>query len=134
MALRRICEGAVRTLLALPAGTPPRRLLADQTGKLLAGIVRALDGLALLIDAPGKPLTGHRGFRLSIPDWLPALVNGGRAFVTIGAVAFFWVATAWPSGASAIVFAAIAVTLFSPRADRAYAGALGFTLAPPWLC
>jgi uncharacterized membrane protein YccC len=128
MALRRICEGAVRTLLALPAGTPSRRLLADQTGKLLAGIVRALDGLALLIDAPGKPLTGHRGFRLSIPDWLPALVNGGRAFVTIGAVAFFWVATAWPSGASAIVFAAIAVTLFSPRADRAYAGALGFTL------
>ena len=31
--LRRICEAAVRTLIALPAGTPSLRLLADQTAE-----------------------------------------------------------------------------------------------------
>ena len=39
--------------------------------------------------------------------------------MTIGAVALFWVVAAWPNGAFAIVFAAIVVILFSPRADQA---------------
>ena len=59
-------------------------------------------------------------------DWLPSLVNAGRAFVTIGAVALFWIVTEWPNGAPAITFAAIAVLLFAPRADQAYAVALEF--------
>ena len=127
--LRRNCEEAVRTLMATPAGTPSRRLLADQTAKGLAGISDALDGLALLVADPGGPLRRQRrGLRLRVPDWLPALVNAGRAFVTIGAVAVFWIMTAWPNGASAITFAAIAVILFSPRADQAYATAMGFTV------
>ena len=54
MAVRRACEEAVRTLLALPAGTPSLRLLADETAKVLAGMVHVLDGLALLVDAPGR--------------------------------------------------------------------------------
>jgi hypothetical protein len=36
---------------------------------------------------------------LYVLDWLPALVNGGRAFVTIGAVEAFWIASEWPNGA-----------------------------------
>src|SRR5215470_15298568 len=44
--LRRICEGAVRRLIALPASTPSLRLLADQTAEVLAGIAHALNGLA----------------------------------------------------------------------------------------
>jgi uncharacterized membrane protein YccC len=95
---------------------------------LLGGIARALDGLALLVDAPGQPLPGHRGFRLSFRDWLPAFVNAGRAFVAVGAVELFWVVTAWPNGASAIVFVAIVVLLLSPRGDQAYAGAVAFTV------
>ena len=63
-----------------------------------------------------------------MPDWLPALVNAARAFVTIAAVELFWVVTAWPSGAQAIVFAAIVVLLLSPRGDMAYAGAVAFAL------
>ena len=63
-----------------------------------------------------------------MPDWLPALVNGGRAFVVIGAVALFWILTEWPSGATAISFAAIIVTLLAPRADQAYAGGIAFLL------
>ena len=72
---------------------------------------------------PAEPRPGRRGFRLSVPDWLPALVNAARAFVTIGAVELFWIVTAWPNGASAIVFVAIVVLLLSPRGDLAYAGA-----------
>ena len=71
---------------------------------------------------------GHRGFRPSVPDWLPALVNAGRAFLTIGAVELIWVATAWPDGAFAIVIAAIVLLLLSPRGDLAPAGALAVTI------
>jgi uncharacterized membrane protein YccC len=128
MALRRACEKTVQTLLALPASTPSLRLLADETAKVLGGLLHVLDGLSLLVDAPHRASAGYRGFRLSVPDWLPALVNAARAFVTIGAVEIFWVATAWPNGASAIVFVAIVVLLLSPRGDLAYLGAIAFTL------
>jgi uncharacterized membrane protein YccC len=63
-----------------------------------------------------------------VPDWLPALVNAGRILVTIVAAELFWIATAWPSGASAITFAAVTVILFSPQADRAYGVAMGFLI------
>jgi uncharacterized membrane protein YccC len=128
MALRRLCEEAVRALLALPAGTPSLQLLADEAVKVLTGMVHALDGLALLVDAPGRSPPGHRGFRLSVPDWLPALVNGVRAFLAIGAVELFWVATAWPNGASAIVFVAVVVLLLSPKGDLAFGTAIAFAL------
>ena len=125
--LRGACEQGKRRLLALPAGTPSQRLLADQTAKLLAGLVQALDGLILLVDA-GRPLRGHRRFRLSVADWAPSLVNGGRAFVAIGAIELFWIVTAWPSGVSAIVFSAVTLLLLSPKGDQAYAGAMAFAL------
>jgi uncharacterized membrane protein YccC len=128
MALRRVCEEAVRTLLALPAGTPSLRLVADETAKVLAGIVHALDGLALLVDAAGRSPPGSRGFRLGVPDWLPAFISAARAVFAIGAVELFWVSTAWPNGASSIVFAAAAVLLLSPRGDLAYGGAIAIAL------
>ena len=128
MALHRVCEEAARTLLALPADTPSLRLLADETAKVLSGMQRVLDGLALLVDAPNQLLPDHRGFRLSVPDWLPSLVNAARAFVAIGAVELFWVVTAWPNGASAVVFVAVAVLLLSPKGDLAYGGAIAFAL------
>jgi uncharacterized membrane protein YccC len=86
---------------------------------------RALNGLALLVDDPARPVP-RRGLRLRVPDWLPSLVNAARAFVTIGAVELFWIVTGWPSGAGAITFAAIVVILLSPKADQAYATAMSF--------
>jgi len=71
-------------LSALPAGTPSLRLLADQTAGVLAGISPALDGLGLLVADPSRSRSRRRGPRLYVPDWLPPLVNAGRAFVTIG--------------------------------------------------
>jgi uncharacterized membrane protein YccC len=125
--LLRVCDAAVRTLLALPARTPSLQLLADQTADVLAGISHALNGLALLVTDPFRPVV--RDFRrLRIPDWLPPLVNAGRAFVVIGAAQLFWIATEWPNGAGAMTFAAIGVILLAPRADQAYAAAVGFTV------
>ena len=126
--LRRICEAAVGTMTALPAPTPSLRLLTDQTAAVLAGISHALNGLAVLVADPAWP--GPRGYRvrLHVPDWLPSLVSAGRVFVTIGAVELFWIITQWPNGALAITFAVIGVLLFSPRADQAYAGAVGFVV------
>jgi uncharacterized membrane protein YccC len=61
-----------------------------------------------------------------VPDWLPALLSAGRAFVTIGAAEAFWLMTAWPNGALAITWTAISVILLSPRADKAYVQAANF--------
>jgi len=127
--LLKACDAAVRRLVALPAGAPSLRLLADQTGEALAGISQALNGLTLLLADPARPVARDRGIRrLRIADWLPPLVNAGRAFVVIGAVALFWIITEWPNGAVAMTFAAIAVILFAPRADQAYTTAIGFMI------
>ncbi len=123
---RQACETAVRALIAMPANTPSLRLLADQTAKVLDGISDALNGLALLIAAPVRSIRRRGSVQIRVPDWLPSLINAGRAFVTIGAVATFWIFTEWPNGALAITFTAIGVLLFAPRADQAYASALGF--------
>ena len=128
LALHRFCEEAVRTLLALPADTPSLRLLADETAKMLAGLLHVLDGLALLVDAPHHPSPEARGFRLGEPDWVPALINATRAFLAVSALELFWVAIAWPNGASAIIFVAVLVLLLSPKGDLAYGGSLAFAL------
>jgi uncharacterized membrane protein YccC len=128
MAPRRVCDEAAQTLLALPAGTPSLRLLADETAKVLSGMLRVLDGLALLVDAPDQPPPDHPGFQAIVPDWLPGLVNAGRAFLAIGFIELIWVVTAWPDGAFAIVIAAIVLLLLSPRGDLAPAGALAVTI------
>ena len=126
--LRRICEAAVQRLIALQATAPSLRLLADQTAEVLAGVSRALNGLALLVDDPARPVPWGSRVRLRVPDWLPSLVNAGRAFVVIGAAELFWIVTVWPNGAQAVTFAAIGVILFAPRADQAYATAVSFTI------
>ena len=125
---REACETAVRTLTTLPASTPSLRLLADQTAKVMAGISDALNGMALLVAAPVRPVPRGRGFRLRVPDWLPSLVNAGRAFVAIGIVELFWIVTEWPNGAFAITFTAIVVLLLAPQGDRAYAAAMRFMI------
>jgi uncharacterized membrane protein YccC len=124
--LRQICEAAVRRLIALPAATPSLRLLSDQTAEVLVGVSHALNGLALLVDDPARPVPRRGGVRLRVPDLLPSLVNAGRAFITIGAVELFWIITEWPNGAGAITFAAVTVILLAPRADQAYAAAMSF--------
>ena len=124
--LHRLCEAGIQVLIDLPAGTPSLRLLADQTAKVLGGVSDALEGLALLVADPTRVRSRGSSYRLHLPDWLPPLVNAGRAFVAIGAMEVFWIVTAWPNGALAITFTAISVVLFALRADQAYKVAMSF--------
>jgi hypothetical protein len=124
--LHAICEAGVHRLIASEVETPSQRLLADKAAEGLAGMAHALNGLALLVAETAQPVLRGGGFRLHVTDWLPALVSAGRTFVTILAVAWFWIVTAWPSGAEAITWAAIPTILFAPRAEQAYASARGF--------
>jgi len=114
VAMRAICDAACPVLRALPATTPSARLLADRAAAFCAALSRVLNALVLLGHA--SPVHEGRGVRgVRIPELLPALVNGGRAFVVIGAVMLFWIITQWPSGAAAIEFTAIAVILLPTR-------------------
>jgi uncharacterized membrane protein YccC len=124
--MRRLCDAAAQRLIAMPAGTPSVRLIADQTARLLGGLSDVLDGLALLVADPARHQGHGRRARPYVADWLPALVNAGRAFVTIMAVEVFWIATAWPNGALAVSFTAISVIIFASKADVAYAVAMSF--------
>ncbi|HSZ94638.1 MAG TPA: FUSC family protein [Acetobacteraceae bacterium] len=128
VALHKICELTVRRLIALPAVTPSMRLVADRAAEAFAGIAHALNGLALLAADPARPIQRRASIHVRVPDWLPALVNGGRAFVTIGAVALFWIVTAWPGGGDAITFATMFVLLLGPLAEQAYGAAILFTV------
>jgi uncharacterized membrane protein YccC len=121
------CDATYRELRALPAETPSLRLLADQTAAFYAAMSRIFAGLTLLVAHSPRSIRNVGGVRRPrIADWLPALVNGGRAFVTIGAVMLFWIISQWSSGALAITFTAIGVILLAPRADQAYAAAMLF--------
>ena len=82
----------------------------------------------MLVADTHRPQSRSHRARLYVADWLPAFVNAGRAFVTIGAVEVFWIVTQWPNGASAIVFAAVTVILLVARADEAYAYAMRFMI------
>ena len=124
--MRKLCAAAARSLVVIPAETPSLRLVADEAARVLAGLSRVLDGLALLIAEHSPGRVHRRRLRFYVPDRLPALANGGRAFVAIGAVAVFWIVSEWPNGAMAITWTAIGVLLFAPRADEAYARTVGF--------
>jgi uncharacterized membrane protein YccC len=127
LVMRRNFRAAARHLLAMPAETPSLRLLADCTAEGLLGLYRALTGVMVLGDPRVAPVP-RRVARLRMPDVLPALVNAVRAFLTIGCAALAWIWLAWPSGATFIIFAAVAITLFAPQEDAAYATARSFTV------
>jgi uncharacterized membrane protein YccC len=60
-------------------------------------------------------------------DWLLPVTNAGRAFIVVSAAEVFWMVTAWPNGAAAVTWTAIAVILFAAQADHAYAAVMRFT-------
>ena len=125
--VRQACVAAVRALSAPQYGAPSLRLLADQTAEALIGVRRAFDGLLLLADR-SYTIRDRRTVRFDVPDWLPCLVNSVRIFLTIGVVELFWIATAWPSGAQAITFAAIYVLLLTLQGDQVHATAADFLI------
>jgi uncharacterized membrane protein YccC len=126
--LHRLCELAERQLTMLPAGTPSVRMLADKLAEAFTGIAQTVDGLALLVSDPARPIAPRGAKRARVADWLPALIHGGRAFVVFGTLALFWVVTGWPGGSGAITLGAIVVLLLGLKADQAYGATLLFTV------
>jgi uncharacterized membrane protein YccC len=118
--LRISCAAAVRALLAMPCSTPSVKLVVDEAARSLLALRRALGGLLVLTDS-AQLVRVCPPVRVPVPDYAPSLLNAARAFVAIAAVELLWVVTAWPNGAFAVAFAAIALTLFSARPDQAYA-------------
>jgi uncharacterized membrane protein YccC len=127
LGMRAVMRTAARRLVALPAETPSLRLLCDRTAEGLLALCRTMTGV-LMLSGPSRAQGLRRAVRLRVPDLMPALINGVRAFLTISAAALVWIWTAWPSGATFIVFAMVAITLFAPQEDAAYAMARSFTI------
>jgi uncharacterized membrane protein YccC len=125
LAMRAAMHVAARRLVALPAETASLRLLCDGTAEGLLALSRAVTGV-VRVSQPALTPRLRRTARLRVPDLMPALINGARAFLTIGTAALVWIWTAWPNGATFIIFAMLAITLFTPREDAAYAAARGF--------
>jgi uncharacterized membrane protein YccC len=125
LAMRAAMQIAARRLVALPADTASLRLLCDGTAEGLLALSRAVTGV-VRVSHPALTPRLRRTARLRVPDLMPALINGVRAFLTVGAAALVWIWTAWPNGAMFIAFAMLAVTLFAPREDAAYATARSF--------
>jgi uncharacterized membrane protein YccC len=123
--LRAACCSAVRSLTRFHAETPSQRLLADSAAQGMLGMARALNGLTGVVDPPDMiPIRGTA--RLHVPDWLPPTISALRAFLSIGAISIFWIASAWPNGAMAITFCAIIVVLLPLQGDLAYAASMTF--------
>jgi uncharacterized membrane protein YccC len=92
------------------------------------GISQALRGLALLVADPAQPRPRFARSRLEVADWYPPLINASRAFVAIGIAELVWVVSGWSNGTTCIIWTAITVVVFGPRADQAYTGATQFLL------
>lgn len=127
-AVREAMRRATRTLISRRAGTPSQQLLLDQTARLLRVLSRVLTALELLGGDAFEGSHRPRSPGLYVTDWLPPLVNGVRAFVTIGAVEALWVITGCPNGGVALISAALTAIAFAPLADRAYPAAKSFFL------
>jgi uncharacterized membrane protein YccC len=126
--MRGLCRTAFDTLVEMPSRTISLRLITDQTAVVISGLSRVFDALALLEgDTARESVPGH-SLELHVSDWLPALLNAGRAVAAIVAVQMFWIWTEWPNGALAITFTAVTVILLSPRSEESYATAVKFTV------
>ena len=126
--LLRVCQQALRTLVEARHATASGQLVIDQTAKALVGISQALRALALLVADPAQARLRLADSRLHVADWRPPLINASRAFLAIVTAELVWVVSGWPSGTTCVIWTAITVVVFGPRADQAYAGAMQFLL------
>ncbi|MPT24323.1 MAG: FUSC family protein, partial [Starkeya sp.] len=90
----------------------------------LAGLADAI----LLLNERNSPRLAPLRRPFVITDPLPALLNGLRVFLAVLLTSAFWVVSAWPNGAFAIVFAAIGTLVFGSFGDQARAFAKDYAM------
>lgn len=121
---RRLCASNSRRAAAIygdnpSAHTPAAQLLIHGVAATLSALERVANALVLVVKSSNaRPDRSAR--RLRIPDPAPPLLNALRVAAGLATAEVFWIATEWNDGPSMITFTAIAITLFSPRAELAY--------------
>ncbi len=106
-AVRRLCENVVERLSSIPASSPSLQLVVDKAAETFTGLEDTLTGIGMLVADPVRATLPRGRQRYRVPDYLPAAVGAGRAFIAVGAMALFWIVTGWPGGALAMTFTAI---------------------------
>jgi len=124
---RARCRLAAQRVLTMPAATPSERFRLDQAWDGLTALERSANAICLVV-WPGTERLSRHSAPLTLPDSLPAIVNGLRAVVALLAAEILWAATDWSVGQAVITFAAVAVTVFSPHGDDACRNVLGYAM------
>lgn len=102
-------------------------MIVDAAHDVAASLARTADSILLL---QGKDATRVPGpaRRPIVADPLPAVLGGVRVFLAVLFTATFWAVTAWPGGAFAVVFSAVATLIFGSFGDQASVLAKDYTL------
>lgn len=113
--LQRRVEEVRRTFSDI--ADPQYKMDFDTAVELLYRFVRELHAYsksyARLLEKESGPKPPDDIRFVSRTDPVVALMTGGRAFFAILLVGVFWIASAWPYGASALTFVAIVSSLFA---------------------
>ncbi|HYZ63452.1 MAG TPA: FUSC family protein [Acetobacteraceae bacterium] len=125
VAVRRKCADEACRMMTIPANDPASRFTLDQMYYGLSGLGRAANALCLAV-VPGSERRPRHGATVMLPDTLPVLVNGARAFAAVLTAELFWAASEWSGGQAIVIFAAASVTLYSPLGDHAYRNTLNY--------
>lgn len=112
-------QHAVRRLLRWPVSDIGTRFLVDNLARALLALQRAVDGLQL-IQGVRSERPGRERLSFSVPDLMPALLNMARVVIALVVTQLIWIETAWSSGPTMIIFAAVGTILFSPRDAEAF--------------
>lgn len=116
--LRQAAEEVAAQLETLPTRDGAGRIALDATREVVDGLAGLADAIMLLRERNSPRLAPPRR-PFVIADPLPALLNGLRVFLAVLLTSTFWVVSAWPNGAFAIVFAAIGTLVFGSFGDKA---------------
>lgn len=125
--LRQAAEEVATQLETLPTSDGAGRIALDATREVVCGFAGLADAIFLLRERNSPRLALLRR-PFVIADPLPALLNGLRVFLAVLLTSAFWVVSAWPNGAFAIVFAAIGTLVFGSFGDQARAFAKDYAI------
>ena len=117
-AAQRRCREVVTQIRSIPTFDATGCLVVDASRDVALAVSGLVDGVVLL-DRRKSERIAARAQPLILTDLLPAVLNGLRVFLAVLGTAIFWVASAWPNGSFAIVFAAAATLIFGSFGDLA---------------